>query len=185
LEWKFLKKEKPTKNIFKRFFPVYLNHIILNPSPTKPHENPNRLTLQKKSRRRPPRLHPFFRAVRPGAFCSNPKNHFFRKRARELWREAEAGEMAQFGDGGGDERRGWDPLRSDSAPPTMEGSAAAAVAAEGMFGGGGGPGGGSFFSGMDGLGARLDEVSRLRGAVAQVKGVIGLELIEVFGFFAL
>jgi hypothetical protein len=117
-----------------------------------------------------------------------PKKPFFRKRARDLWREAEAGEMAQFGDGGGggedegggDARRGWDPLRSDSAPPTMEGSAA-----EGMFGGGGGPGGRSFFSGMDGLGARLDEVSRLRGAVAQVKGVLGLELIEVFGFFAL
>ncbi|PUZ46387.1 hypothetical protein GQ55_7G071300 [Panicum hallii var. hallii] len=75
--------------------------------------------------------------------------------------------MAPFGDGGGDGEAGraWDPLRSGSAPPTMEGAAAAvAVAAEGMFGGGGG--GASFFSGMDGLGfgARLDEVSRRRGA---------------------
>ncbi|PAN37210.1 hypothetical protein PAHAL_7G068600 [Panicum hallii] len=75
--------------------------------------------------------------------------------------------MAPFGDGGGDGEAGraWDPLRSGSAPPTMEGAAAAvAVAAEGMFGGGGS--GASFFSGMDGLGfgARLDEVSRRRGA---------------------
>ncbi|CAL5028625.1 unnamed protein product [Urochloa decumbens] len=80
--------------------------------------------------------------------------------------------MAPFGDGGGDGEagRGWDPLRSGSAPPTMEGAAAAAVAAERMFGGGvggGGVGGGaSFFSGMDGLGfgPRLDDVSRRRGA---------------------
>nr|CAB3484008.1 unnamed protein product [Digitaria exilis] len=77
--------------------------------------------------------------------------------------------MAPFGDGGGGDGeagRGWDPLRSGSAPPTMEGAAAAAVAAEGMFGGGGGGGGASFFSGMDGLGfgARLDEVSRRRAA---------------------
>ncbi|GJN36941.1 hypothetical protein PR202_gb25847 [Eleusine coracana subsp. coracana] len=93
--------------------------------------------------------------------------------------------MAPFGDGGGEEddgggdaRRGWDPLRSGSAPPTMEGSAAAAVAAEGMLRDGGGPAVGSFFSGVGGLGARLDEVSRRRGAVAQVKGVLGLELIE-------
>ncbi|GJN12116.1 hypothetical protein PR202_ga30368 [Eleusine coracana subsp. coracana] len=94
--------------------------------------------------------------------------------------------MAPFGDGGGEEddgggdaRRGWDPLRSGSAPPTMEGSAAAAaVAAEGMLRDGGGPAVGSYFSGVDGLGARLDEVSRRRGAVAQVKGVLGLELIE-------
>ncbi|RLM66228.1 hypothetical protein C2845_PM16G02660 [Panicum miliaceum] len=76
--------------------------------------------------------------------------------------------MAPFGDGGGDGEAGraWDPLRSGSTPPTMEGAAAAAaaVAAEGMFGGGGG--GASFFSGMDGLGfgARLDEVSRRCGA---------------------
>ncbi|KAG2570711.1 pumilio homolog 1-like isoform X1 [Panicum virgatum] len=77
--------------------------------------------------------------------------------------------MAPFGDGGGDgeAERAWDPLRSGSAPPTMEGAAAAAaaaVAADSMFGGGGG--GASFFSGMDGLGfgARLDEVSRRRGA---------------------
>lgn len=82
--------------------------------------------------------------------------------------------MAPFGDGGGDSAagRGWDPLRSGSAPPTMEGAAAAAVAAEGMFGGGGGGGEASFFSGMDGLGfgARLDEVSRRRGAAgAQVR----------------
>jgi hypothetical protein len=81
--------------------------------------------------------------------------------------------MAPFGDGGGDGEAGraWDPLRSGSAPPTMEGAAAAvAVAAEGMFGGGGS--GASFFSGMDGLGfgARLDEVSRRRGAAgAQVR----------------
>ena len=78
--------------------------------------------------------------------------------------------MAPFGDGGGDgeAERAWDPLRSGSAPPTMEGAAAAAAAAEGMFGGGGA----SFFSGMDGLGfgARLDEVSRRRGAAgAQVR----------------
>ncbi|KAL6650412.1 hypothetical protein ACP70R_009337 [Stipagrostis hirtigluma subsp. patula] len=82
--------------------------------------------------------------------------------------------MAPFGDGGGGEddgagaRRGWDPLRSGSAPPTMEG-AAAALAAEGLFAGGGGGGGASFFSGMDGLGARLDEVSRRRVAVPQVE----------------
>ena len=84
--------------------------------------------------------------------------------------------MAPFGDGGGDgeAERAWDPLRSGSAPPTMEGAAAAAaaaVAADSMFGGGGG-GGASFFSGMDGLGfgARLDEVSRRRGAAgAQVR----------------
>ncbi|CAL5033493.1 unnamed protein product [Urochloa decumbens] len=78
--------------------------------------------------------------------------------------------MAPFGDGGGDGEagRGWDPLRSGSAPPTMEGAAAAAVAAERMFGGGvgGGGGGASFFSGVDGLGfgARLDDASRRRGA---------------------
>ncbi|TKW03446.1 hypothetical protein SEVIR_7G024400v4 [Setaria viridis] len=76
--------------------------------------------------------------------------------------------MAPFGDGGGDGEagQGWDPLRSGSAPPTMEGAAAAAAAAEGMFGGGGGGGAASFFSGMDGLGfgARLDDVSRRRGA---------------------
>ncbi|XP_062225230.1 pumilio homolog 2-like [Phragmites australis] len=78
--------------------------------------------------------------------------------------------MAPFGDGGGEDeetgeaRRGWDPLRSGSAPPTMEGKAAAAVALQGLFGGGGRA---SFFSGMDGLSARLDEVSRRRGAVAQ------------------
>uniref|UniRef100_A0A0E0KN44 PUM-HD domain-containing protein n=1 Tax=Oryza punctata TaxID=4537 RepID=A0A0E0KN44_ORYPU len=82
--------------------------------------------------------------------------------------------MAPFGDGGGggggeeeegDARWGWDPMRSGSAPPTMEGAAAAAAVQEvdGVFGGGGG----SFFSGMDGLGARLDEVGRRRGAVAQ------------------
>ncbi|KAJ1270145.1 hypothetical protein BS78_06G032600 [Paspalum vaginatum] len=77
--------------------------------------------------------------------------------------------MAPFGDGAGggdgvEPLRGWDPLRSGSAPPTMEGAAAAAMAAEGMFGGGGG--GASFFSGMDGLGfgARLDDASRRRGA---------------------
>lgn len=76
--------------------------------------------------------------------------------------------MAPFGDGGGggdraDALRGWDPLRSGSAPPTMEGAAAAAVAAQGMFGGGGGA---SLFSGMEelGFGARLHEVSRRRGA---------------------
>ena len=87
--------------------------------------------------------------------------------------------MAPFGDGGGgagdggDELRGWDPLRSGSAPPTMEGAAAAAVAAERVFGGGGA----SFFSGIDGLGfgARMDEVSRHRGAAgAQVRGVAAL-----------
>ncbi|CAD6264182.1 unnamed protein product [Miscanthus lutarioriparius] len=79
--------------------------------------------------------------------------------------------MAPFGDGGGsgggdggEALRGWDPLRSGSAPPTMEGAAAAAVAAERVFGGGGG--GASFFSGIDGLGfgARMDEVSRHCGA---------------------
>lgn len=90
--------------------------------------------------------------------------------------------MAPFGDGGGgggeEEKRegdagwGWDPMRSGSAPPTMEGAAAAAASAvaqqevEGVYGGGGG---GSFFSGMDGFGARLDEVGR-RGAAAQVSG---------------
>ena len=89
----------------------------------------------------------------------------------------EAETMAPFGDGGGggdgaEALRGWDPLRSGSAPPTMEGAAAAAVAAERVFGGGGG-GGASFFSGIDGLGfgARMDEVSRRRGAAgAQVRG---------------
>lgn len=93
--------------------------------------------------------------------------------------------MAPFGDGGGgggggaedeggrDARRGWDPLRSGSAPPTMEGSAAAALAAEGLFGGGGGHGTGSFFSGTGGLGARLDEVSKQRGVIAQVGDVLG------------
>lgn len=74
--------------------------------------------------------------------------------------------MAPSGDGGGDGEagRGWDPLRSGSAPPTMEGAAAAAAAAVGMFGGGSGAA--SFFSGMDGLGfgARLDDVSRRCGA---------------------
>lgn len=94
--------------------------------------------------------------------------------------------MAPFGDGGGgggeEEKRegdagwGWDPMRSGSAPPTMEGAAAAAASAvaqqevEGVYGGGGGGGGGSFFSGMDGFGARLDEVGRRRGAAAQVSG---------------
>ena len=92
--------------------------------------------------------------------------------------------MAPFGDGGGDgeAERAWDPLRSGSAPPTMEGAAAAAAAAEGMFDGGGA----SFFSGMDGLGfgARLDEVSRRRGAAgAQVRCVAGLVLIDAFGLF--
>uniref|UniRef100_A0A0D9W2K7 PUM-HD domain-containing protein n=1 Tax=Leersia perrieri TaxID=77586 RepID=A0A0D9W2K7_9ORYZ len=85
--------------------------------------------------------------------------------------------MAPFGDGGGggeeekkegDARWGWDPMRSGSAPPTMEGAGAAAVAAEVVDGGfGGGGGGGSYFSPMDGLGARLDEVGRRRGPVAQ------------------
>lgn len=96
--------------------------------------------------------------------------------------------MAPFGDGGGgggdggEALRGWDPLRSGSAPPTMEGAAAAAVAAERVFGGGGA----SFFSGMDGLGfgARVDDVSRRRGAAgALVRGVAALELIDGFGFF--
>lgn len=87
--------------------------------------------------------------------------------------------MAPFGDGGvgcgdgGEALRGWDPLRSGSAPPTMEGAAAAAaaVAAERRVFGGGGDGA-SFFSGIDGLmfGARMDEVSRCRGAAgAQVR----------------
>lgn len=88
-------------------------------------------------------------------------------------REA-AEKMAPFGDGGGggdggDALRGWDPLRSGSAPPTMEGAAAAAVAAERVFVGGGGA---SLFSGIDGLGfgARMDEASRRRGAAgAQVR----------------
>ncbi|AQK42803.1 uncharacterized protein LOC100383330 [Zea mays] len=79
--------------------------------------------------------------------------------------------MAPFGDGGvgcgdgGEALRGWDPLRSGSAPPTMEGAAAAAAAAERRVFGGGGDGA-SFFSGIDGLmfGARMDEVSRCRGA---------------------
>jgi pumilio RNA-binding family len=67
--------------------------------------------------------------------------------------------MAPFGDGGDDKggrdaRRGWDLLRSGSAPPTMVGSAAA----DGMLGGG------SFFSGMDGIGARH------RAVVPQVNG---------------
>lgn len=98
--------------------------------------------------------------------------------------------MAPFGDGGGgggggdgaEALRGWDPLRSGSAPPTMEGAAAAAVAAERVFGGGGA----SFFSGIDGLGfgARMDEVSRHRGAAgAQVRGVAALDFIDGFGFF--
>jgi hypothetical protein len=164
-----------------------LNNILLNPSPTKPHENPNRLTLKKRvAALLHGSAHFSARFVRV-RFVQTQKTIFPETRARLVARGG-SGEMAQFGDGGGggedegggDARRGWDPLRSDSAPPTMEGSAA-----EGMFGGGGGPGGRSFFSGMDGLGARLDEVSRLRGAVAQVKGVLGLELIEVFGFFAL
>ncbi|CAM0907979.1 unnamed protein product [Alopecurus aequalis] len=77
--------------------------------------------------------------------------------------------MAPFGDGGGmagpfgdgeeDEARwGWDPLRSGSAPPTMDGAAAALL--------GGGGGGGSFFSGHGGLGARLNEAGRQRGGIA-------------------
>lgn len=121
-----------------------------------------------------------------------PKNPFFRERA--LCLAAIGGKMAPFGDGGGggedegggDARTGWDPLRSGSAPPTMDGGAATALAAEGLFGGGGGAG--SFFSGMGGgLGARLHEVSRRPGVGAQVGDVLNLSpvLVEVFGFFAL
>ncbi|KAM0878251.1 hypothetical protein ACQ4PT_034995 [Festuca glaucescens] len=79
-----------------------------------------------------------------------------------------------FGDGDGEEgeedaRWGWDPLRSGSAPPTMDGAVAARMAAEGVLPlcGGGGGGGGSFFSGAAGLGARLNDVGRQRGIVGQ------------------
>uniref|UniRef100_A0ACD5Z088 Uncharacterized protein n=1 Tax=Avena sativa TaxID=4498 RepID=A0ACD5Z088_AVESA len=86
--------------------------------------------------------------------------------------------MAPFGDGGvmcppsdegeEDARWGWDPLRSGSAPPTMDGaSAAALLAANGVLAGGCGAGGGSFFSGAGGLGARLNEVGRQHGIVGQ------------------
>ncbi|KAL5676479.1 hypothetical protein ACJX0J_012610, partial [Zea mays] len=77
--------------------------------------------------------------------------------------------MAPFGDGGwggdgGEALLGRDPLRSGSAPPTMEAGAEAAVAAERVFGSVGG--GASFFSGIDGrgLGARMDEVTMRHGA---------------------
>ncbi|KAG8064055.1 hypothetical protein GUJ93_ZPchr0004g38251 [Zizania palustris] len=81
--------------------------------------------------------------------------------------------MAPFGDGGGreeekggDARWAWDQRHSGIAPPTIEGAATAA-AGDGIFGGGGGGGGGSFFSGMDGLGARNGDVRWRRGTVTQ------------------
>ncbi|KAL6839756.1 hypothetical protein ACP4OV_030444 [Aristida adscensionis] len=79
----------------------------------------------------------------------------------------DGGEGGGGGGGGGDEaaRRGWDPLRSGSAPPTMEG------AAEALFGAGAGAGAGGlaaeFFAGRDGLGARADEAGWRRGGVPQ------------------
>jgi hypothetical protein len=113
-------------------------------------------------------------------------NLFFRERARAALRE-EAEKMAPFGDGGwggdgGEALLGRDPLRSGSAPPTMEAGAEAAVAAERVFGSVGG--GASFFSGIDGrgLGARMDEVTMRHGAAGvQVRGVAALELIDGFG----
>ncbi|SPT15831.1 unnamed protein product [Triticum aestivum] len=99
-----------------------------------------------------------------------------------------------FGHGGEEDAGwGWDPLRSGSAPPTMDG---ALLGAEGVLGGGGGGmggggGGDSFFSGAGGLGARLDEVSRRRGVIDQdhygnsallSKGVGGPQLNGTRGF---
>lgn len=89
--------------------------------------------------------------------------------------------MAPFGDGGGggEEREegcgvgvGPDEAAARRRPwraPRRGGFGVAQQEVEGLRGGGGG-GGGSFFSGMDGFGARLDEVGRRRGAAAQVSG---------------
>jgi subtilisin family serine protease len=82
-----------------------------------------------------------------------------------------------FGDGeeGEDDARwGWDPLRSGSAPPTMDGAVAARMAADGVLpvaaaGCGRGGGGGPFFSGAAGLGPRFSDVGRHRGVVGQVR----------------
>ncbi|XP_047065420.1 pumilio homolog 1-like [Lolium rigidum] len=80
-------------------------------------------------------------------------------------------------DGGGDEGEadaswGWDPLRSGSAPPTMDGAVAARMAADGLLplaaAAGGRGGGGSFFSGAAaGFGPRLNDVGRHRGVVCE------------------